>query len=141
MERPKGYSPAELNNTGGNPNNCNYHELLGAKQPNSRVSLTKCCPARRGDNFPARRSNIILTDKDAGETGSRLHASYEGVLPDLFFNPHSEIILQGSYGPDRIFQTDDILVKCPSKYQSLEEEYSEQGPAQEYGAQDAAQSG
>ena len=90
---------------------------------------------------PALSSSFILSDKDPGNSASWLHASYEGVLPDLFFNPHSEIILQGSYGPERIFQTDDILVKCPSKYQSLEEEYPEQGPAQEYGPQDAAQSG
>lgn len=55
-------------------------------------------------------------------TGSPiLQASYVGVMPDLFFNPHSEIILEGSYGADDVFLTDNILVKCPSKYQSLEE--------------------
>ena len=43
-----------------------------------------------------------------------LPATCNGVLPNLFFNPHSEIILQGHYGPDRVFQADTILVKCPS---------------------------
>jgi cytochrome c-type biogenesis protein CcmE len=43
-------------------------------------------------------------------------------MPDLFFNPHSEIILEGRYGPDDVFETESILVKCPSKYQALEEE-------------------
>ena len=67
-------------------------------------------------------SNFQLIDKDSEATVVNLSASYEGVVPDLFFNPHSEIILQGSYGPDRVFETDTILVKCPSKYQSLEDE-------------------
>ncbi len=72
-------------------------------------------------------AHFRLTDEGAGLDGQHLRASYVGVLPDLFFNPHSEIILQGSYGADKVFQTDDILVKCPSKYQSLEEELSENG--------------
>lgn len=68
------------------------------------------------------RSYFQLTDKVTGQMNQQLAASYQGVLPDLFFNPHSEVILEGSYGPDRVFQTDSIMVKCPSKYQSLEEE-------------------
>ena len=67
-------------------------------------------------------SHFRLSDQGATWDGQHLRASYNGILPDLFFNPHSEIILQGSYGTDDVFQTDDILVKCPSKYQSLEEE-------------------
>ncbi len=61
-----------------------------------------------------------LVDNEADGGDAMLQASYVGVMPDLFFNPHSEIILEGSYTPDRIFETDSILVKCPSKYQSLE---------------------
>lgn len=67
-------------------------------------------------------SHFQLTDKDGEVPSSVLSASYTGVLPDLFFNPHSEIILEGSVGEEQIFQADNILVKCPSKYQSLEEE-------------------
>jgi cytochrome c-type biogenesis protein CcmE len=66
-------------------------------------------------------SKFELTDKD-GPSDARLAAAYVGVMPDLFFNPHSEIILEGRYGPDNVFETDSILVKCPSKYQALEEE-------------------
>ncbi len=54
------------------------------------------------------------------ESGAQLAATYEGVLPDLFFNPHSEIILEGSHGHNDVFQTSNILVKCPSKYEGLE---------------------
>ena len=68
-------------------------------------------------------SQFQLTDKEGAASGSaRLPAAYNGVLPDLFFNPHSEIILEGSYGNDGVFHASEILVKCPSKYQELEAE-------------------
>ena len=67
-------------------------------------------------------TSFLLVDKDSNATLEHLSATYSGVLPDLFFNPHSEIILQGSFGPSRVFDADTILVKCPSKYRSLEDE-------------------
>lgn len=69
-------------------------------------------------------ASFRLIDKDGGLVGEELAASYLGVLPDLFFNPHSEVILEGSYGPDRVFEVNNVLVKCPSKYQSLDQEQS-----------------
>ena len=71
-------------------------------------------------------TNFRLVDEGAGVAGQNLLASYVGVLPDLFFNPHSEIILQGSYGVGQVFQADTIFVKCPSKYRSLEDELQQQ---------------
>jgi cytochrome c-type biogenesis protein CcmE len=54
--------------------------------------------------------------------GAVVDATYNGVLPDLFFNPHSEIVLGGEYGADGVFvvERDSLLIKCPSKYQALE---------------------
>ena len=74
---------------------------------------------RQGDST---LTSFELIDKDGTVSVQHLSATYDGVLPDLFFNPHSEIILQGSYSPRQVFHADTILVKCPSKYQSLEEE-------------------
>ena len=53
---------------------------------------------------------------------SQLVASFDGALPELFFNPHSEIVLGGYFGKDRTFVADRVLVKCPSKYQSIDYE-------------------
>jgi len=79
----------------------------------------------RGDKSTI--SQFQLTDKEGVNSGTALlHASYEGVLPDLFFNPHSEIILEGSHGADGVFRANEILVKCPSKYVDLEEEQYDQ---------------
>jgi cytochrome c-type biogenesis protein CcmE len=50
---------------------------------------------------------------DGSET---MRAFHDGVVPDLFFNEHSEIILEGFYGPDGEFESHNIIVKCPSKY-------------------------
>ena len=55
---------------------------------------------------------------DGSET---LKASHDGILPDLFFNEHSEIILEGSYGPNGLFQSRNVIVKCPSKYVAAED--------------------
>ena len=59
-------------------------------------------------------AHFTLTDKEGGTEAVAAH--YDGVLPDLFFNPHSEIILEGSYGADGVFASQNVLVKCPSKY-------------------------
>ena len=79
----------------------------------------------RGDKSTV--SHFQLTDKEGAGSGlAMLQAKYEGVLPDLFFNPHSEIILEGSYTSDGVFDANEILVKCPSKYVDLEEEQYDQ---------------
>lgn len=67
-------------------------------------------------------SRFQLTDKDGEAPGIAVDASYGSVLPDLFFNPNSEIILEGSVGEDGVFQASHVLVKCPSKYRDLEKE-------------------
>ena len=52
-------------------------------------------------------------------------ATYDGVVPDLFFNSHSEIILQGQFaGHGGVFEADTVSVLCPTKYQALDETVS-----------------
>ena len=53
--------------------------------------------------------------------GGVLPATYDGVVPDLFFNSHSEIILQGTYVEGENFHADTVSVLCPSKYEALDE--------------------
>ena len=63
-------------------------------------------------------ASFALADEGGSHT---LPTSYNGVVPDLFFNEHSEIIAEGNYGPDGVFHADQIIVKCPSKYASQAE--------------------
>ena len=62
-------------------------------------------------------ARFTITDGD-----NILNASYTGVLPDLFFNPESEIVLEGQYQPGEVFHTTNVIVKCPSKYSAPSEE-------------------
>jgi cytochrome c-type biogenesis protein CcmE len=61
-------------------------------------------------------ARFVLTD-DADNTVDAIHA---GVLPDLFFNEHSEIILEGGYAEGGVFESQNIIVKCPSKYVAVD---------------------
>ena len=69
-----------------------------------------------------RKNGGILSSFQLQENGFVLEAVYDGVLPDLFFNEHSEIVLLGQFGPEEQFIVNQILVKCPSKYQSADED-------------------
>ena len=44
-------------------------------------------------------------------------AVYEGVTPDLFFNENSQILLEGTYSAEGLFDAQSIIIKCPSKYE------------------------
>ena len=47
---------------------------------------------------------------------------YKGIVPDIF-RDEVEAIVEGELTPQGIFQADVLLAKCPTKYESLPEEY------------------
>lgn len=51
----------------------------------------------------------------------QVRAQHIGVLPDLFFNEESDIMLEGRYSPNGVFTAENVMVKCPSKYASASE--------------------
>ena len=53
------------------------------------------------------------------ETGDRLEVSYTGVVPGNF-DQARDVVAIGRYHQGR-FEAERLLVKCPSKYQGLEE--------------------
>ena len=55
------------------------------------------------------------------EGGTELVVSYAGIMPGNFEQAES-VVAKGSYDGQR-FVADDLLVKCPSKYQGTEGEY------------------
>ncbi len=64
----------------------------------------------------SREGDSALAFFELTDGSDKLLASHNGVLPDLFFNEHSEIILEGAYRPNGVFESHNVLVKCPSKY-------------------------
>lgn len=64
-------------------------------------------PHMEGDNFV-----FTLRDEDTGET---MLVRYHGTKPDQFDEAH-HIVAVGKYR-DGAFQSDKLLIKCPSKYE------------------------
>jgi len=56
---------------------------------------------------------LLTFDMEAG--GQRLHVHYRGIKPDSFADD-VEAVAEGVY-QDGVFVVDQLLVKCPSKYQ------------------------
>ena len=97
------YSVSELKLTD-TDDNWNLIRVTGKLVPSSYVRL---------DNSPI--AEFMITDGI-----ENLDAIHSGVMPDLFFNERSEIILEGTYSSDGVFDSQRIIVKCPSKYESVE---------------------
>jgi cytochrome c-type biogenesis protein CcmE len=53
------------------------------------------------------------------EGGKDMPVTYHGTRPSGF-SPGSNILVEGRYTLDGIFMADKLILKCPSKYESLE---------------------
>ena len=58
-------------------------------------------------------AHFAIKDEDGIE---ELSVVYKGEIGQVFFNDHSEIILQGQKMVDGSFNADNLTVRCPSKY-------------------------
>ena len=63
-------------------------------------------------NWEPENQLLEFTLTDGGET---LDVVYEGSLPNNFREATS-VVVSGQYSEDRIFRSNKMLVKCPSKY-------------------------
>ena len=67
-----------------------------------------------------RDPNGTLTHFSLTDGEETVDVMYSGLVPDLFFNEHSEILVEGTYGSNGLFDAQAIIVKCPSKYQPVD---------------------
>ena len=58
--------------------------------------------------------DVAFTIRDS--QGETLPAVYSGPVGQLFFNKRSKLILEGAYKRDGVFDTQNVIVKCPTKY-------------------------
>jgi cytochrome c-type biogenesis protein CcmE len=56
---------------------------------------------------------FAIKDEDGSDV---LQITYKGEIGQVFFNDHSEIILQGQKLVDGSFNAENLTVRCPSKY-------------------------
>ena len=55
-------------------------------------------------------------------------AVYEGILPDTFTDD-VEVVLEGRFGEDSVFQANTLLTKCGSRYEASPEELAKRETA------------
>ncbi len=75
------------------------------------------------ENSYVRSADGVTATFDLVDEGgvTQMNVSYKGEIGQVFFNDHSEIILQGRMGSDRIFEAETLTVRCPSKYLTEQE--------------------
>jgi cytochrome c-type biogenesis protein CcmE len=73
------------------------------------------------DNQPYLEFSIA--DAEKLDTQAPLRIVYNGPKPDLIEEPHAQAIVEGHLGADGNFHADNLLLKCPSRY---EEEFPNQ---------------
>ncbi len=64
------------------------------------------------------RENLHFTITDGK---NKLPIIYQGVPPDTF-GPGTEVVLEGRYESENIFEASKLMAKCPSKYEAQEDE-------------------
>jgi cytochrome c-type biogenesis protein CcmE len=58
----------------------------------------------------------VLHEASIDPNANRLRVSYNGVMPDLLTN-EAQAIMTGKLGEDGVFYADELLLKCPSRYE------------------------
>lgn len=61
--------------------------------------------------------------------GGAVNVNYNGIVPDVF-KDDVEAVVEGVYSESGIFQADILLAKCPTKYESTDALYNDQGTPQ-----------
>ena len=80
------------------------------------------------NSFDREKDSTTAVFSIQSEDGTNmLTAHYEGVVPELFFNEQSEIVLEGNLLEHTnmkvaVFDAENIIVKCPSKYEEADAE-------------------
>lgn len=72
------------------------------------------------------RLEFAIYDADAENeiTATRMPVHYYGVVPGNF-DQATSVVLKGKVGDEGVFVAQQMLVKCPSKYQGEEGEYQD----------------
>lgn len=66
---------------------------------------------------------VVLHEAVTDPTRSRVKVVYEGVMPDLLRN-EAQAIMTGKLGQDGVFYAEELLLKCPTKYEEAVPEQS-----------------
>lgn len=66
---------------------------------------------------------VVLHNAASDPSLARIKVLYEGVMPDLLRN-EAQAIMTGTLGKDGVFHAEELLLKCPTKYEEAVPEQS-----------------
>lgn len=67
---------------------------------------------------PGQPLRFVMQDK---ERTTVLEVAYDDIVPDTF-KDHAEVVVEGTMGAGGVFEASTLLAKCPSKYESGQEQ-------------------
>jgi cytochrome c-type biogenesis protein CcmE len=89
------------------------------KYDSQTLTLTFTVAHVPGDNKEIEASGglaEVLHQAVIDPTRSRMQVVYNGVMPDLL-RDEAQAIMTGRFGDDNVFYADELLLKCPTKYE------------------------
>ena len=88
-------------------------EAGGPTEPGKFIRLTGTLVE---ESFVRQPNGLDARFEIRDEAGDILGVNYSGEIGQVFFNPHSTIDLEGRYTDEGVFVTEQLVIKCPSKF-------------------------
>lgn len=72
--------------------------------------------------YDAAKLDLNFLISDPADSGKRLAVYFHGVQPDQITREGASAIVEGSLGPNGVVEANNLLLKCPSRYEEYEQE-------------------
>ena len=98
---------------------------LASQGPTEEGRLVRVAGKLVKGSFERAPNGLDVSFEIRDEDGGVLPITYAGEVGQLFFNDHSDLILEGVYDGNGEFSTQTLIVKCPTKYVNIQDETNE----------------
>jgi len=72
--------------------------------------------------YDAAKLDLNFLISDPADSGKQLAVYFHGVQPDQITREGASAIVEGSLGPNGVVEANNLLLKCPSRYEEYEQE-------------------
>ena len=72
--------------------------------------------------YDAAKLDLNFKISDPADAGKQLTVYFHGVQPDQITREGASAIVEGSLGPNGVVEANNLLLKCPSRYEEYEQE-------------------
>lgn len=72
--------------------------------------------------YDAAKLDLNFMISDPADSGKQLAVYFHGVQPDQITREGASAIVEGSLGPNGVVEANNLLLKCPSRYEEYEQE-------------------